>query len=305
MKKKISAPILSILILLSSCGSDDLITKPTNQTVKVKFSSGIISSQKTRITGNDGNLWEGNETIGIFMLKNNTYNIVENAENINYKVTSSGEKTTLEIIDSKKTIYYPSKNNETVDFLAYYPFKTISNFIFPLDISNQTSQTGIDLIVAKADNQKKGFDKNYVDHINLIFNHSLSKVILNIKSGTGVPDISKLDIKVKGFNTKANIDLRSLAMNQSTITDITPLNKGNNTYEMIIIPTTLDEKNYIEFKINDDIYKWNITNNPSNIKKFEAGKKYIFDVIIQKYPISAGSVVTAWEAIGGGTVIAD
>lgn len=314
MKTKFLIILLAIPLFIS-CGGDDKEIdggggnpNPSNDPIEVKFSSGITGTLKTRIAGDEGNQWEGNENIGIFMLSNNTNNISEGALNVNYKAQSAGAKTNLAVVDQNKTIYYPLPDNQKVDFLAYYPYNaSANNLAYALDIANQTSQTNIDLIVAKANNGGKGFDKTNESPVNLIFNHVLSKVVLNVKAGDGVSSLTGLSVKIKGFNTKATVDLKTLgnSIQGSTPSDVVPFMKNTNVYEAILLPTTLGSNHVIEFTVNGNTHKWQVMDNTSNIKSLDAAKKYTFDITVQKNRVQVQGTITPWETIGGGTGIAD
>ncbi|WP_108823542.1 fimbrillin family protein [Dysgonomonas sp. Marseille-P4361] len=310
MKVRFFATLL-IVPLFISCGSDNEEIENEGKTpnptpTEVKFSSGIVGS--TKIVGDDGNQWEGKENIGIFMLSNNTNNVLERAQNVNYRAQTSGVKTNLTAVDQNKIIFYPLLDNQKVDFLAYYPYKgSANNFIYDLDIASQSPQTNIDLIIAKTNNGGKGFDKTNESPVNLVFNHVLSKVILNVKAGDGVPSLSGLSVKIKGFNTKANVDLKTLGIpiQGTTPQDIIPFTKNTNTYEAILLPSVLGNTHIVEFTVNGNTHKWQIINNTSNIKSLDAAKKYTFDVIIQKNKVQVEGSIIPWEIIGGGTGIAD
>ncbi|MBK5720632.1 fimbrillin family protein [Dysgonomonas sp. Marseille-P4677] len=111
--------LLSIMMtvasfIFASCSSND---EPEVYDRKVKFSSGI-SANLAKVGGTDGNQWEGNESIGIYMVGNKTTDVAEGAQNIRYTTTSTGASATF---TSTTPIYYPVNILSKVDFIAYHP----------------------------------------------------------------------------------------------------------------------------------------------------------------------------------------
>jgi endonuclease G len=65
---------------------------------------------------------------------------------------------------------------EKVDFIAYHPYKSLTDFQYPIDLSDQSNPTALDLMYA---NNAKNIDKSN-NTVPLIFVRQLSKVSINL-----------------------------------------------------------------------------------------------------------------------------
>lgn len=94
--------------------------------------------------------------------------------------------------------------------MAYYPYcDDIVDFKFPVDVSDQSSQTEIDLLYS---NNAVNKDKNSPLGIRLNFTHQLTKIVLNI-TGENISDLSELKVSLEGTKTKAVFDLAMVYLN--------------------------------------------------------------------------------------------
>lgn len=294
--------LLSVLatatILFASCNND---TEEINDG-HVKFSSGV--NTVSRVGGGDGDQWEVNDNIGIYMIGHSDELVKENAENIRYTTTSAGANATFTPGNTAETIYYPVDITQKVDFIAYHPYNaSVNNYIYPVDLTNQGNQSAIDLMMAqKANNNGAGYDKTNILPVNLIFTHQLAKVILNVSAGAGVNNLDGLVVNIKGMYTKADFDISDPTglKNITDIGDIIPYKQpANNTYEVILLPVVLDVPHIVEFEVGGNTYSWNMTINTSGITALAQGQKYIFNIEIHKNGVSVSGTITKW--IDGGS----
>jgi len=104
-------------------------------------------------------------------------------------VTTSGDGN-FKATSATEEISYPA-DGSNVDFIAYYPYQTtISNNVYPVNVSDQTQQNKIDFMYA---NNVTGANKNTAN-AQLQFSHKLSKVNLTITAGKGVSTLSGLTV---------------------------------------------------------------------------------------------------------------
>lgn len=302
MKIKFLSTITFSVLLLASCHkSDDNNIDTSDNTVK--FSSGIYQT-KNRLVG--GESWEGTEQIGIYMLKNGQSETTEDPKNAHYKADKAGIATSFSPVSKENTLYYPGDQNQKVDFIAYYPFTDIKDYIYPVKTVDQSAQSSIDLIRAFANNDSVGYDKTS-KMVNLEFHHKLTNIVLNIKNGDGIEleDLKNLEITFKGLDTEAtyHITKNTLTLGQK-VADIKAYSssKGKN-YELIVIPQTGSDTALIEFKLNNkrnDIFTYSISK-----KEFLEGKKYTYNATIKRNEVVIQGTIKPWDQEGEEEIIVD
>lgn len=290
-------------ILFASCSSNEDVIPEAND-VRVQFSSGVTAT--SRVSGATGTTWDAGDAIGIYMVENGGTTVSGSASNVRY-TTAGGDGTNPIPFTSTTPISYPASGS-SVDFIAYHPHSALTGYSYSVDVSNQASQTAIDLMTAKADNGGTGYDKTNTSAVNLPFKHQLAKVIVNVEKGASLPvDLTGLTVKIKGMNTTATFDVSNPASgfsSASTVAAITPLSSATNTYEAILLPVTLGNTHVVEFVIGSVTYTWNMTDNSKlgggSITEFESGKKYTFTVTIEA-GVKVTGTIEEWGDGGSGT----
>ncbi len=220
------------MALMSCSKSDDGAVMTSDGEVR------IASSIATRTVGNT---WESGDEIGVYMTTNgaNPYVYGDLDENILYTTTSNS----LGNFTSNTPIYYPALG--TVDFLAYYPYSDAEGFdvtAYPVDVTTQTDQGAIDLMVATVTNQAK--TTNTVD---MTFDHKLSNIVLNVVNGDGYDNLKEVGaistIELSGSITTAEYNLTddtiALGSDTDTIEFVVTQSDEAITAEAIVIPQTL------------------------------------------------------------------
>ena len=299
MKTKFLSVLAVTAILIASCGNDNEVTPEVNDG-RIQFTSGV-NAAPSRVGGADGDQWTQNDLIGIYM-RDNTVGKAIVSDNIEYKATSFTNSNKSASFTSITPIYYPVNTPAKVDFVAYYPYQSgISNYVYKVDVSStrQASQSSIDLMRAYADGiGNAGYDKTNTLPVNLVFDHQLAKVALNVTAGAGVTDLSGLTIAIKGMNTTADFNIASTVLSNedgASTSSITPYHAGSYSYEAILLPVAaLGAAHIVEFTIGSNTYTWTMSNNSSGITSLVAGNKYIFDVTLQKNAIAVSGTIAAW-----------
>lgn len=298
--------ILATMVAMASCDKNNDVE---NETLEVKFTSGITATPQTRVaTDNDGNsTWNVDDPIGIYMVAKGTTDVAENVANIPYKATTAAASTTF-TPSGATTIYYPVNEPAKVDFIAYHPYKTaITDWDYPVDVSIQTSQTAIDLMYARATNSSTGYDKRS-GNVNFAFTHKLVKLIVNVEKGDGVTGTVS-EVKIHGMNTTANFDLEGEEglTGKGGVAEITPFAApAGSKYEAILLPTdgNLDASHTMTFKVGDETYTWAMKDNIVG-GGLDAEKIYIFTVTLTKYAVEAEGEINKWEVGSTTNGIAD
>lgn len=191
--------------VLYSCSTDEDISPGViPESKEVRFFSSINETPRvgTRMMNS---AWDSGDNIGIYMKENgkelSNTTILSEADNIEY-ITRRGDGV-FTAADETQTIFFPEDGNK-VDFIAYYPYQAnVSNFKYPIDVSDQSSQSAIDLLYS---NNSVGLSTES-QQANLNFNHMLSKINFNFTEGEGVTDLSGLKVTIKSMPTLATFDL--------------------------------------------------------------------------------------------------
>jgi len=323
-KTKFLSVLAVTAILLSSCSSDDTMETPEVNNGMVKFSSGV-NAATPKVGGAEGTIWSTYDVIGIYMLKAGQgltdANIVEGKKNVSYRAESSATSTSFK--PGSSVIYYPVDGSK-VDFFSYYPYTaSLDDYVFKVDLSDQDPQTDVDLMIAKANNSNLGYDKTNQQSVNLVFDHQLVKVVMNVTRGEGLgqTDLANVTAKIKGMNTKADFDMKNspaVLSNMGTPSDNMAafVVKGGGDQpakrqiEAILLPVTFDDSHIVEFTAAGNTYTWkmkeNTVQNSSPITRLEVGKIYTFDIKLTKYKAEVTGEIKPWEPAGNpATGIAD
>lgn len=298
MKKQnvLLATALSLLVISSSCKKENTPEVVAPNATLVKFSSSINGQTLTNVANNN---WEANDAIGVFMKSGTGLSNVL-ATNKNYTTTGDGNFAPS---TTDQTIYFP-EDGKTVDFVAYYPFKqNLNNNIYPVDLSNQTQQSNIDLLYS---NNATGLSKSN-SNANLTFSHQLAKVEFTVKNGEGVANLTGLAMSLSGLNTKADFNLATgVLSNASQTVDVVAKVGTRNTSvvaEAILLPVADASSNLVTFTLPGAKFKFTL---PSNTK-FEAGKRYTYEIELKNVtggtPVATAlnAVITDWTTVPSGS----
>lgn len=210
--------------------SDESIKKP------VVFSGSVL----TRMVNNR---WEENDKIGVYMVKAGEVlskeSVLNNSSNRKYSYSASENGFAPQT--KNDTLFYPQTGE--VDFIAYYPYKSISNYEVAVDISNQTQPATIDLLYS--DNLKK-IGKSE-DVLSLQFKHQLCKLIFSVTAGEGFAekDLTGLKLTIENVATKGSFALPTgiLTLKDSSNKNLTArVNEEGTEAEAIILPQSCAEK---------------------------------------------------------------
>lgn len=297
--KNLFALAVSVLLLFASCNQEE--PAPEVNDGRVQFASGISGTQ-TRVGGVDGDQWENGDAIGIYMVGNRGTTVAESAENIQYKTTSTGAAATFMPGDVSKTIYYPVDATQKVDFIAYHPYNpSVDNYVYPVDVTEQGNQSAIDLMRVKADNDESGYDKTQSGYVNLVFDHTLTKVIFNTTPDAGltVADLADMAVTVKGLHTKAdyNIDTDVLGAPDAVAPIAVKTTTAGTLYEAIVVPQSFTAGVVtVEFALNNaknEVFEYKV---PATT--FAKTEKHTFNVKVQRTGVEVRGTINPWEPVG-------
>lgn len=270
MKKKTCFVMLAAL-MLAGCSNE--IDEQVMDSKRVPLQiNGDINMLMTRAADDH---WDDNDAIGVYMV-NAENGIVGDVSNYRYTVVKGGQNGTFIPADENNTAYFP-ESVDAVNVVAYYPQGEVVDNKLSLDLANQDNQPKIDLMSAKAENASKSSPT-----VNLGFKHRLTKLFFVIEG-----DVNTDGIKATISNqyTKIQYDILNDKLliadgseKENIVMKYWNLDKGTNRFvEAIVLPN--DENNsavdrQLTFQLNEKIFKATINNST----KFEAGKKYTYNV---------------------------
>ena len=194
---KLSYVYLFLILFICACEQDEttIIDKETRK--PISFTSQIVRNIPTRTTDT---AWEANDCIGVYMKQTgealSATSISNEVDNIEF-VTALGDGG---FVPNGSAVYFPQ--TDRVDFIAYYPYVDLQGpFVYPINLSNQTDLSAIDLMYA---NNLTNIDAR-PNALSLQFNRQLSRVNIQIN----LPTTSSHNIEVSLLNipTKADCQL--------------------------------------------------------------------------------------------------
>lgn len=269
----------------------------------------IVLSAQTRSENSSSQYidLDAGEKIGAYIIESGMENI-----NGSFKPTNNLFDNLLLIYQSKvlkpeSTIYYPVGVSH-VDYYAYAPYSketTISSahsttFFIQLNQSAAEALKKSDLLWAKLLN----VETNLSTPPSLIFEHSLSKLVIKFKQGVGVTLINPT-VEISG--TKTGIDLKitdgTLSNLQGGPQPITPLAKESKTeFEAITIPQMVARGTKL-FSVSNNGKQYDYIMKAD--KEFESGKKYIYEITVNAddLEVEVNGAIKDWSE--GGTIIED
>lgn len=268
--KSLLLSTVALATLIFSCSDEsENMYKETNL---VTFKSTITNQTTQNKTRAAGTAWNPDDAIGIFM-KTGTglTSIVGDADNKKYQTTGDGNFTAA---TSNDAVYFP--NGVSVDFIAYYPYTNpLNNYIYKVNIADQSSQEDIDLLYSDNATGKTG-----ADDVTLNFKHMLSKVVFNITASDPVTSLAELKVEISNLKTAADYNLSDKSLveegSASTVELKTTVNGLNAVSEAIILPTTAAARKFIfTLKIGDETksFEWDASS-----QNFAQGKKNTYPV---------------------------
>ena len=270
MKKKTCFVMLAAL-MLAGCSNE--IDEQVMDSKRVPLQiNGDINMLMTRAADDH---WDDNDAIGVYMV-NAENGIVGDVSNYRYTVVKGGQNGTFIPADENNTAYFP-ESVDAVNVVAYYPQGEVVDNKLSLDLANQDNQPKIDLMSAKAENASKSSPT-----VNLGFKHRLTKLFFKIEGDVNTDGINAT---ISNQYTKIQYDILNDKLliadgseKENIVMKYWNLDKGTNRFvEAIVLPN--DENNsavdrQLTFQLNEKIFKATINNST----KFEAGKKYTYNV---------------------------
>ena len=240
--------------------------------------------------------WEKGDEIGIFGF---TQGDAPTQAHTNVRYVTTGGNGTF--TPDGTTIYLPT-DGSSLDFVAYYPHTTdLENGIYTVDVENQSDQSTIDLMAAGTQT---------ADRINndvaFNFEHKLSKIDITFKAGDGMTDteLAGMTVQLTGQQTAATLDVTQPESTVSVTTGNVATLTLNTTAdgksaEGIVLPSENCASMALHLVLADgsSFFDWNLYE--SKAKSFEAGKKYVYAITVNKTRLDVTATITDWAPGNG------
>ncbi len=264
----------------------------SNQPVAVQFAGKVT----TRVVDNT---WEDLDKVGIFMFESGSTlsdeSVIDYSSNRKYAYSAAMSGFVPQT--KNDTIYYPQTGE--VDFIAYYPYGSVTDYAVEVSTSNQTKQSAIDFLYS---NNLQHISKSE-ETLTLQFEHQLSKLAFSISAGEGFStgDLTGLKLYVDELVTLGSFDLATgtLTADESSSKNLTALVSDDGTEaEAIVIPQACAQKRVRVLLSSGYSFSFEIGTTDS----WEAMYKYTYNIVLTKgvYEVTLNGVISEWlEGVGG------
>lgn len=299
MKTNVCIIFTAATLVLAACNNDNELVTAVDNTdpVAAQFTAGIV----TRAFDQQ---WEVNDSIGVtgtsgtVLYQNVAYHTV--AGNGVFMAATTGSEIYFQTIAS-------------VSFTAYYPFTGVSEAspgVISASSDNQRLQKGFDFLYGTGSGSKA------TPVVAFRFEHSMTKLILNIKPGADITfaDLTGGSSSLTGVNhagtfdhsngtaATSGMDLSAWTMSdKATPSDVTiPAGSEVRTYSLILFPQTMASLTYTA-TIGGQTYTASI----GTALTIEAGKSYSYNITVNKTGLTISSATIAEWTVGNGAGGAD
>lgn len=265
-------------LLLTSCLNQD-----KSGPVAVRFYSAI-----TRAVGDS---WSAGDKIGIFMTSSDEVSpstILGGADNTAYVVTTDGSPGLFSPVTASQAITYPN-NGSSVTFVAYYPYKSLQNYVLPIDLTDQSNPEMLDIMSAKVSNRSISSP-----NVSLDFTRSMSNIVVNIASKVYTQSqLNTVVTKVTGLNTQADFAIsdRTLKNPRTPAKITTKVTSLGKVYQAILLPGAVAANNAtLEFELEGKTLSYIIPT-----VSFLPGQRYTYNLELGVASVtSLNSSITDW-----------
>lgn len=288
MNKKTFSAVALATLLLTACQNDEE-TMQTDARVALQVTSGI----QTRAYDAT---WEANDEIGIFGFTQGDAP-AQAYTNVRY-VTTGGDGA---FTPDGTTIYLPT-DGSSLDFVAYYPHTTdLENGIYTVDVEDQSDLSTIDLMAAGMQTANR-----INNTVTFNFEHKLSKIVLTFKPGDGMAlsELTGMKVQLTNQQTLATFDVTQpdgevvVGTNTPATLTLNTTDDGMSS-EGIVLPSANFDSMTLHLELEDggSFFNWDLNN--SKADKFEAGKKYVYDITVNKSRLDVTATIEDWAPGNG------
>lgn len=279
---------------MTACTSLDDNSEWRDDSRDIKFTS-YISGTAHRAAGTN---WDNGDRVGIFMTNHGAGLASATASNRQYIADTQGNLTAATADDA---LAFP-ESGAAQDFVAYYPYQTVSGTTVAVNVTDQTSPAALDLLYAdNAQNITSGT-------VNLGFNHQLAQVVLNITADATIPTTAGLSVQAANVLTQGTFDLSDgtlTATTSSTGTVTFNTNENGTQATAILLPATDASSITLRFTLDGQTVEKALT-----VSALEAGTSYSIPVRLGNsggsiYVQFGSATINPWTTVTGGDIDVD
>ena len=269
---------LALIVLMQGCGNGpsvepelpDSPNNPTQSAVQLRLKGNISAIAPSTRVNADG--FEANDKVGVYVSATGALASSGNMLDNTAFTYTGGNLTAPE----GKEVYWGTPETK-LSVWAYYPYaESISNpaaypFAVATDQSLATDFYDSDFITAQATNLAPR-----AEAVDLTFNHSMSKIAVTLKKGTGVTDeewaAATKSLSVRGVVVDGTIDLATGVATAGTTKGEVKSFANGGVYSSIVYP----QEGEITFRLemDGDIYTY------TTDVDYEAGYEYDYEFTI-------------------------
>lgn len=295
MKNSIYMTMVAALLIGGCTKSDDEIFSSN----EMRFTAQYPST--TRATGSE---FETGDAIGVFVTQYNGESVVPLQISGNYANNSKSIFDGTNWSNSPAIYWDGDKPEAKYDIFGYYPFDkpaSVDEYLFTVALDQSTEATAEALSGYEASDflWAKAEAVSQVSTVPLIFNHRLSKIVVNLIKGEDYTGDVPTDAVVRIHSTvpTANIDLASGMVTKNSYApaeSITTKKVSDGVYTAIIVPQRLQTRRpFIE------IVSEGVSYLVESSFLFRSGIQHTIDITLNNNPdkvkIEIGGEIEGWD----------
>lgn len=253
--------------------------------VEVSFANNKIYSRVI------DDMWEDGDAIGVFMYKHSESPSMSTllSSQDGQKYTNDNSSDTFVPATDNDRLYYPTEYS--VDFIAYYPYATVSDLSLSWDISRQQAPSSLDLLYS---NNLKDISATE-DPLSLSFSHQLSKLTFQINGGDDVTEeeLENLVVYIDDLPILSSFNLLTGEFSiEETSRDRLHAYVNGELAQILVYPDDCEGKE-VSVVTTSQTYVFRIAS-PS---KWEKGYHYSYSVTLDKYgnSVDLSAEIVPWE----------
>lgn len=289
-------------MVLAACGNDD---ESDDWAGEIRLSSGLEVQQGTRATTDiQTTQFDSEAKIDVFIKENVTEGQTATTTYAQPLVYTAGGNG---IMIPATQPYFPSSGNG-VNIYAYYPSGKVGNDITATSFSFSVAEN------QSEDKDYKASDLMYGEPRNnpvirtskstpLTFKHLLSKVTIELKSGSGAPDLTDAVVKLKSVLPSTTLDVSKGTISAASGNAKEIIVKGENNSSLsgsaIVVPQTL-ETTFIEVTLKEGgvLTSKDLTDSRNEYIEsviLESGYEYKYTITVNLTSLDVTSNITRWN----------
>jgi hypothetical protein len=268
---------------------------------EIRLASGVVVQTRSTANPPDRQIASGQD-VGVFISDAVAGSTV--SENLKYDADGSGKLT---LAGGGAQPYYPQTGN-AVSIYAYHPYNAGAGVSYDFEVktnqgADNKSYYDSDLLYS----QKKEYQRKKDPH-GLVFAHKLSKVVVGLTAGSGVPGIAGAKVEIVGAETKGEFTPATGLFNtktnenggvQADVQMNTAITSGS--YIAIVPPQTFNTgAKFLKVTLSSNGVLYYTLPGEEDLS-LQSGKVYEYTITVNLTGLEVASTITDWENVGNVT----